>query len=245
MTSLKILIVEDETITAMDLRETLEEAGHTVVGVARNFQQALEFVIKYSPDLALVDIQLDGSIANGIDTAKELVARRRMPIIYLTANSEPETFQLAKQTLPAAYMLKPFRHDELKLQVELAYYSQANAINAGDFSGSQYVYLPDDEGYERVDTNDVLYLRADGAYAKVFTTSRETPYHVSTNLSHLTQYFATPNFYRLSRSLLINLTYLARIERNYLYLTGHAAPLQIPAANRKELMKKLTVVRTK
>ncbi len=245
MDPLKILIVEDETITAMDLCETLEAAGHTVTGIARNIQQALESAAAYLPDLALIDIQLRGSSADGIATAKELLARYRMPIIYLTANSEEQTFQLAKQTLPAAYMLKPFRHDELKLQIELAYYSQSPPVSSVDSSAAKYVYLPDDEGYERVELKDVLYVKADGAYTKVFAITKETPYHVSTNLSHLSQYFPTPNFHRLSRSLLINLNYLARVEHNYLYMKGHSTPLPIPAANRKELMKRLNVVRTK
>src|SRR5919199_2098452 len=98
MEPLNILIVEDETITAMDLRETLEEAGHKVIGIARDLQTAVKLVRSNPPDLALVDIQLEGSTGDGIATAKELLTYHRMPIIYLTANSEQETFQAAKET---------------------------------------------------------------------------------------------------------------------------------------------------
>lgn len=247
MDSLKILIVEDETITAMDLRETLQEAGHSVTAIARNFEQALAAVKSHPPDLALIDIQLgDEFTVNGIATAKVLLNYHRMPIIYLTANSELKTFQAAKETLPAAYLLKPFRHDELKLQIELAYYYfQSTTASSTGSAGSGYLYLPIDKGYEKIDPHDVLYLKADGSYVKLFLVNKPLPYHISTNLSHLAQYFSTANFYRLSRSLLINLDHMERLESNHLFMVNQKIPIQIPAANRKELMKKLTVVRTK
>lgn len=243
MEPLKILIVEDETITAMDLRETLEAAGHTVTDVAGDYREATRAVKKQLPDLALIDIRLEGSSADGIATAKELLAHHRMPIIYLTANSEPDMFQLAKETLPAAYLLKPFRHDELKLQIELAYYYFQSKQAGTD--GSGYLYWPVDEGYERIDPRQVLYLQADGAYARAFVAGVEQPYHISTNLKHLSQYFPLPNFYRLSRSLIINLNYLKRLEHNHLFLSDHKTPIQVPSASRKELLKQLTIIRTR
>ncbi len=244
MDPLNILIVEDTILTAMDLRETLEAAGHRVTAIARDYDQALKAIQKQSPDLALIDIRLDGSTADGIATAREVLAQRRMPIIFLTAYSEPQTFQAAKETLPAAFLLKPFRHDELKLQIELAYYN----FHVGDAATSpaaKHLFLPIDKGYEKTNPDDVLYLKADGAYVKVFVLGKEQPHHISTNLSHLAQYFPTANFYRLSRSLLINLNHLERIERNHLFLVNHKTAIPIPAANRKELTQKLRIVRTK
>lgn len=245
MNALKILIIEDETITAMDLRETLEEAGHTVTAIARTFEQAMRAVTSNPPDLALIDIHLSESTADGIATARELLARHRMPIIYLTANSETQTFQLAKETRPTAYLLKPFRPDELKLQVELAYHYFQSMPGATGLSASGKLYLPIGKGYEKIDPDQVLYLKADGAYVKVFLINKETAYHISTNLGHLAQYFLTPNFYRLSRSLLINLHHIERLEQNSLFMINDRTPIPIPAASRKELLGKLTVVRTK
>ncbi|MVM32906.1 response regulator [Spirosoma sp. HMF4905] len=245
MKPLKILIVEDETITAMDLQETLQEAGHVVTAIARTFQDAVKAVKNDPPDLALIDIHLEGSSANGIETAKKLLEIHHMPIMYLTANSEPETFQSAKETLPVAYLLKPFRHDELKIQVELAYhYYQYTLAKTTTIPVSDYLYFPVDKGHEKIDPNDVLYIQADGSYVEIFLVNKKT-YYISMNLSHLAQYFPTPNFYRLSRSLLINLNYLERLEPSHLYLVNHESAIPIPAASRKELMNKLRVVRTK
>ena len=241
MRPLKILIVEDETITAMDLRETLEAAGHQVTAVVGDYHDALKAAKNHPPDLALIDIQLIGSAADGIATAKELLARHQMPIIYLTANAD--AFGLAKETMPAAYLLKPFRHDELKLQIELAYHYFQSKLTAPD--GVGYLYWPVNDGYERVDPTQVQYLKADGSYAEAYVAGVREPYHISTNLKHLAQYFPQSNFYRLSRSMIINLHYLKRLEQNHLYLGDLKEPIQIPATSRKDLLKRLQVIRTK
>jgi DNA-binding LytR/AlgR family response regulator len=241
MEKLKILIVEDELITAADIQETLEKAGHQIIAVARDFKEAMAAVKHQLPDLAMIDIRLENSTMDGIGIAKELLNLHWIPIIYLTANSEIETFQRAKETLPAAYLLKPFRHRELVMQVELAY---ANQRNAGNSSDSEHLYLPINKGYEKIAQADVLYLLADGSYAKVFMLNEEFPLLVSMNLGHLAQYFTAPNFYRLTRSLVINLSHLGRVERNQLWLKNHQLPIQISDTHRAELMKQLKIVRT-
>ncbi|WP_420150400.1 LytR/AlgR family response regulator transcription factor [Spirosoma sp.] len=244
--SMKILIVEDDVLTGLDIRETIQEFGHTVTAIARSLEQAVSAVKQHPPDLVLIDVHLGDSKPNGIATARELLTYHAMPIIYLTANSETQTFQSAKETLPSAYLLKPFRADELKLQIELAYYHfQARLNNSLNTLSSEQVFLPVDKGYEKINANDVIYVEADGSYTKVFLLGQKQPYQVSANLSHIAQYFPSANFYRLSRSLLINLNYIKRLEDNYLFLNDNQTVLQMPASSRKELMKKLKIVRTK
>ncbi len=238
---LKILIVEDEVITANDIKETLEKAGHQVTAMARNFKEAVAAVKRQLPDLALVDIQLSKSSEDGISTAKELLSYHFMPIIYLTANSEKETLQRAKETLPAAYLLKPFRQQELVVQVELAY---ANRKTTPTVAESDTLYLPINKGYEKLNKSQVLYLDADGAYVKAYLVNEEQPRLFSMNLGHLLPYFSPNRFYKLSRSVLVNLDYVERLEGNQLWMRDQAQSLSIPTANRAELMRKLTVVRT-
>lgn len=245
MHPLKILIIEDEVITAIDLSETLQEAGYQITAIARTVQEAVQAVRRNPPDMALIDIHLEGSSADGIATAKRLLAIHSMPIMYLTANSEPETVRAAKETLPVAYLLKPFRHDELKLQIEIAHhYFKSSLPGAADGPASPYLYLPVDKGHEKIDPGQVLYLEADGAYSWVYLTNRNR-YYISTNLSHLAQYFQTPNFYRLSRSFVVNLNYVQRLKEDALHLEHSQTVIQVPTNNRKDLMKRLTVVRTK
>jgi DNA-binding response OmpR family regulator len=82
------------------------------------------------PDLALVDIQLDEkSTGNGIATARELLVQHHMPIIFLIDDPELATYQLAIETMPAAYLLKPFRTDELLMNIDLAYHNFQSTQN--------------------------------------------------------------------------------------------------------------------
>lgn len=242
MKSLKILIVEDELVTANDIQETLEKAGHQITAIAQNSKEALSSIKYTLPDLVLIDITLEDAV-DGIATAKALLAQKQMPIIYLTANSETPTVQRAAQTCPAAYLLKPFRHRELAIQVELAYYnyqaSQETTINP--FT-AESLYLPFKSGHERIVKHDVLYIKAEGAYAKVFELDRDRLFTM--NIGYLMQFFSTPNFYRLSRSYLINLDYVERVERNQLFIKGQASGLPFPETQYKELMQRLTVIKT-
>lgn len=241
MHPLNILIVEDEIITAVDIQETLEKAGHRVTAIARNFQEAVAAVRQYPPDLAMIDIRLEGSSADGITTARELLNQHWMPIIYLTASSESQAFQRAKETLPAAYLLKPFRHHELAFQVELAYINQHNR----NLLTSETLFLPINKGHEKIEKDNVLYLLAEGAYVNVYMVGEEKPHLLAMNLGYLAQYFSTANFHRLSRSLLINLNHVSRLERNQLFMHKLSAPITIPEGNRADLMNKLSVVRTR
>lgn len=247
MVTLKILLVEDVIVTAMDLRQTLEKVGHKITGIARTLQAARQSVIANPPDLAIVDIILEkDSTGNGIDTVKELQIFHQMPIIYLTGNSEPGLFRSAKKTQPAAYLIKPFNATELLFNVELAYhYFQLKMMAPLDAPLPDYLLLPVGKGLERIDFADTVYLEADGSYTKVFMIDTKTVHTVSTNLKQLEQYFQLPNFFRISRSHVANLDYTRRIKDNELLLDNGRITLPISPEKRQDLFKRLTIVRTK
>lgn len=245
MSPLKILIVEDDIITATDLKETLEKAGYSITDMATTYEEALASAGRDKPDLAIIDITLEGSTADGVHTAKDLVDRYSIPVVYLTANSESKTFQRARETFPAAYLLKPFDYKELAFQIELA--SQYYALNKQSDSNphtADAIFLPVDNGHQKIRKEDVVCLKADGSYVKVYLKNEETPYLFSMNLGYLSQYFTSPNFYRLSRSVTINLKYLEQIKTTELYLKGYSSPIPIPERKKSDLMKQLAVVRT-
>jgi DNA-binding LytR/AlgR family response regulator len=245
MNPLKILIVEDEIITANDIRETLAQAGHTVIAIARNQAQAMAAIGQQLPDMALVDIHLGDGAIDGIGVAQALQAHHPIPIIYLTAHAEDPTFLRAKETGPAAYMLKPFRHRELAMQVELAYYHyQTNLQPKLHPAVAADLYLPFKNGYQRIIKADVLIAQAAGAYTKIFLNDTKTAHTVTMNIGYLSQFFPSSDFYRLSRSMLINLQYVDRIDGAQLYIRHYPAMIPIPDASRKDLLTKLPIVRT-
>jgi PAS domain S-box-containing protein len=121
MSKAVILIVEDETIVAADLEIKLKQLGYEVAGIASQGREAVEMAMRRKPQLVLMDIQLEGSM-DGIETAREINSRHDVPIVYLTAHSDPATLSRAKLSGPFGYILKPFDERELVTQIELAFY---------------------------------------------------------------------------------------------------------------------------
>lgn len=115
----RLFIVEDEAIIAMDLAEQLEEFGFDVVGVAYDGESALAQLKDLDPDLILMDIVL-GSGADGVETAERILQTRSIPIIFLTAFSDPDTVMRAAKTAPYGYLTKPYNAQALRASIEIA-----------------------------------------------------------------------------------------------------------------------------
>jgi len=113
----KILIVEDDQITAADLRLVLEKKGYKVVGIVPTGEEALTMVESESPDLVFMDIRLKGEM-DGIETAKVIESQFQIPVIFLTAYADKKVLERAKATHPLAYLTKPFQHDLILFTIE-------------------------------------------------------------------------------------------------------------------------------
>ncbi|MPR34017.1 response regulator [Salmonirosea aquatica] len=248
MKALKILIIEDDIVIAHDIKETLEKGGHVVTDIVRNKSSTLTAIRNTPPDIILIDIRLEHSPEDGIDIAHHILATTPTPIIYLTGYSEKPTIDRAKQTQPAAYLLKPFRNEELVIQIELAYYNyQASFANSADPFLSDSLYLPvkNGRGYSKIRKDDVLYLKADRAYVEMYMVGESKERAYAMNLGYMAQFFTAPNFYNLSRSLLVNLDHVEHIEKGKIYLKGRDnLPIEFPEAHYKRLIQQLAIVRT-
>ena len=120
MGNITILLVEDESIEAMDIKRTLESFGYQVPDVASSGQEAINKALELRPDIILMDIVLKGEI-DGIEAISK-IKELNIPFIYLTAHSEESTIERAKFTEPAGYIIKPYDSTELKYAIELAIY---------------------------------------------------------------------------------------------------------------------------
>jgi len=117
----RVLIVEDEKIIAFDLQRRLKSFGFEVLGSCTTGTEALEFCGRERPDIVLMDIRL-GEDPDGIETARLLLERYRIPSIFLTAYSDPATLERAKVAQPLAYIIKPFKERELYTTLDVALY---------------------------------------------------------------------------------------------------------------------------
>jgi len=123
----KILIVEDETIVAEDIKNILVEGGFNVVSIAQSSEEAIKQAGEVKPDMVLMDIMLGGG-TNGIEAAEELKRRFNLPIVYVTAYTDDETLKRAKLTRPYGYIKKPFEAVELCTIIELALFKSKKEI---------------------------------------------------------------------------------------------------------------------
>ncbi len=118
----KIYIVEDNVSIAYDLKETLVSLGYDVPLWANSGEEALDMMAKDLPDLVLMDIKLAGKI-DGVETAKQVNQKYKIPIIYITSYSDEALLERAKTTHPSGFLFKPFQERELYANIEIALYT--------------------------------------------------------------------------------------------------------------------------
>jgi len=121
VTEATILVVEDESIVAMDLQHRLIAMGYSVPTVAASAQDALKKAAEVRPDLVLMDIRLRGDM-DGIEAAEQIRDLLDVPPVYLTAYTDEDTLRRAKITEPFGYIVKPFDERTLRSTVEMALY---------------------------------------------------------------------------------------------------------------------------
>jgi DNA-binding NtrC family response regulator len=125
--SARILIVEDERITAEDLRETLTDLGYTVTASVSNGADAIAQAEQNAPDLALMDVRIQGEM-DGTETARALRDRFNIPVIYLTAHADSSTVTRAKDAGPLGYITKPFQEAALHASIEIALHKHVEEL---------------------------------------------------------------------------------------------------------------------
>lgn len=113
-----VLIAEDETIIRLDLRGQLEAAGYVVCAEARDGEEAVELARTTAPDIVLLDVKMP--VLDGIEAARRILRERAVPILLLTAYTEPKLVRRAAEAGVFAYLVKPFDANELVPAIETA-----------------------------------------------------------------------------------------------------------------------------
>lgn len=114
----RVVIAEDEAIVRLDLKEIMEEEGYEVVGETGRGDEAVELVRQHRPDLAILDVKMPG--ADGLTAAREINAERLCAVLILTAFSQRDLIEQARNAGALAYLVKPFQKSELLPAIEMA-----------------------------------------------------------------------------------------------------------------------------
>lgn len=124
----RVLVAEDEALIRMDLAEMLRDEGYEIVGEAGDGQEAVELAESLKPDLVIMDVKMPRR--DGIDAASEIAAKRIAPIVILTAFSQRELVERARDAGAMAYLVKPFNVNDLipAIEVAVSRFSEISAL---------------------------------------------------------------------------------------------------------------------
>jgi two-component SAPR family response regulator len=125
---IKVLIVEDELIIAQDMIDILEKMNYDVMENAMDAEETFEILSRDTPDLILLDINLSGS-RDGIEIAKEINEKYKIPFIFTTSYTDIATLERAKQVNPLNYLIKPFKPEQLYTAIEIAMNNLEKAVS--------------------------------------------------------------------------------------------------------------------
>jgi AmiR/NasT family two-component response regulator len=116
--AVRVVIAEDEAIVRLDLKEIMEEEGYEVVGETGRGDEAVDLVRRHRPDLAILDVKMPG--ADGLTAAREINAEHLCAVLILTAFSQRDLIEQARNAGALAYLVKPFQKSELLPAIEMA-----------------------------------------------------------------------------------------------------------------------------
>lgn len=233
----KILIVENEILIAKQLSSYLEKQQYQVSGKARTGEEALELAKQESPDIILMDIDLDGEL-DGIQTAAIIHKTLIIPIVYLTSIRDKQTFERASETLPATFLTKPFKnldvrnaiemsikslsllsHNKAKdvnLSVEIKLKNQEQNINEL-FVLKDRIFVKTKKGdFDRLLFSDIISIQTADHYLHILTPNGviKTNYNFSSFLEMLKDY----PIFRIHRGVAVNANYVYKLTRTEVFL---------------------------
>ena len=240
-TSLKIIIVEDEYPIALDTEMKLTSRGFSVLGIANSFASLMEIIGEDLPDIILMDINL-GDGGNGIEIARKLKKIVSVPIVFLSAYSDPELVKSALETEPFGYLVKPYKIENLVITIQLARSQWLNKLPMSELKSgatdSGEVFVQSGSKLIKIDINEILFLQALDNYSIIQTDKNKIV--VSSYLSQLAEKFSSKNFCQLHRSYVVNLKHISSIDGNTAYVGKFEIP--ISRSNKAELISRLKLV---
>ncbi|TRX20485.1 response regulator transcription factor [Flavobacterium franklandianum] len=238
-----ILIVEDEMIIAANISLQLTHLGYEVTGIIPRAEEVLPHIRLYVPDILLLDINLKGDI-DGIQLALLIQKEFKIPIIYLTANSDEAHFERAKDTNPYAFISKPFKKLDLQHAIELTIIRIQNENeteksipidNDVPFVLSDCIFVRSHNKMVKVCINDILFIEAERNYCKIHCKDRE--HLLVTTLKDLEEKLTSNNLLRIHRSFIVNLSHIDEIAMSHVVIAKKAIPLS--AELKKKLLQRI------
>lgn len=226
---LRILIIEDELIISQDMAQMLTKMGYEVIGDAMDFDEAIEILERETPDLILLDINLNGK-RDGIEVAEEINRRFQIPFIFTTSYSDAATLERASKTNPVNYLVKPFKQEQLYTAIEMGLFKAAEIDKPAISNGEEKpliikgaLFIKDKFTYNKLVIEDIRWIKSDGNYLEIYTAAKK-PALLRASLGSFMDRL-DDNFLRVHKSYIINLQHLTKFETNSVTIGNEVIPI--------------------
>ncbi len=236
-----VMIVEDESIVAMDLAAGLEHDGYKVVGIADNYTDALNIFKEETVDILLMDINIHGD-KDGVETATELMKIKQVPLIYLTAFTDAKTVERVKHTNPSAFLTKPYNIDNVRIAIDLALHHFAETKAPGKvvpiekpaagekktdkeqfLQLKEYLFIKQNYRFVKLRLSEILFAEADNNYVNIHTAGQKFSLRLS--LSELIERLQFQRLVRVHRSYAVNIDEISSFDDQLIRIGKHEIPI--------------------
>lgn len=250
MSKINILVVEDESIVAKDIQNSLKKLGYNVPAVVASGEDAVDAAGEHKPDLVLMDIMLQGDIS-GIEAANQIKTRFDIPVIYLTAYADESTLSKAKITEPYGYIIKPFKEIDLHTSIEMALYKHSKESEVKkerdlyssiitDKNAQDSIFVKSNSRLVKVKTNELYYVEALKDYVILHT--KEAKYTVHSTMKDIYKKLPSSEFLRVHRSYIVRLDKIIAIEYPNLVIEDNKKLIPVGGSYKDELTSRFKFV---
>jgi two-component system response regulator LytT len=250
MAKTSILVVEDESIVAKDIQNSLKKLGYSVPSIENSGEDAIDAAGQHRPDLILMDIMLKGEIS-GIEAAEQIRIRYQIPVIFLTAYADESTLSKAKVTEPYGYIIKPFKEIDLHTSIEMALYKHGKEQEVRkerdlyssivlDKSVDDCIFVKSNSRLVKVKTNEIYFVEALKDY--VIIHAKDSKYTVHSTMKDMLSKLSGTEFLRVHRSFIVRVDKITAIEQSNLVMEDDKKQVPVGGSYRDELLSRLKFV---
>lgn len=209
MDNINILIIEDTPEQSDALIKVLLENNYTVVGVARNFTEALKLFYANTVDIIIIDVFLDGK-PDGITFAEtiNIIPNASKPFVFLTSSQDRQIFERAKLTKPFSFLMKPFNELEILYAIEMAvekFYEQTNVFLTEEQNtviSNDFLFIKKKNSLKKVALQDLLYIEVEERYCNIITEKEK--FVILISLTKISALLDPAKFIRTHRNTIVN-----------------------------------------
>jgi len=230
MKSINALIVEDELLIAETIKLYLNERGHSVVGIAISYEEAIQLLRATNPDIVLLDVRLYG-VKSGIDVANHLLELgNNIPYVIVSSQYDTKIIEEAMYAGAAGYITKPIAKETLWSTIELAVLKLEDNITK-----EHYIELKTGHDIQRIKLKDIIYIKSDHVYVEIICT--DSKYIARYTLTEILDRIDQSHFIRCHRSYIINTKKIQKYSSSKIWINGEVIPI---SAKYKEIMSNIT-----